>query len=139
MPRAVLGMSANGSANLVFADRDGATKAGWASIGADRARSRLADASGGQPAAEPEPGHPPMEPADSPAASSLPAAPRRRSGTGSAAGPSCGLTTDSFELTCPVCGTRMPLNLKVSELTWRKIGWPSHARPGLVMHDRLLR
>jgi tRNA(Ile2) C34 agmatinyltransferase TiaS len=35
--------------------------------------------------------------------------------------PSCGLTTESHELTCPVCGTRMPLNLKVSELTWRKI------------------
>jgi tRNA(Ile2) C34 agmatinyltransferase TiaS len=35
--------------------------------------------------------------------------------------PSCGLTTESNEMTCPVCGTRMPLNLKVSELTWRKI------------------
>ena len=36
--------------------------------------------------------------------------------------PSCGFTTDSGELTCPVCGKRMPLNIKVSELTWRKIG-----------------
>jgi len=36
--------------------------------------------------------------------------------------PSCGLTTDSHELTCPVCGTRMPLNFKVSELAWRKVG-----------------
>jgi hypothetical protein len=35
--------------------------------------------------------------------------------------PSCGLTTESHELICPVCGKRMPLNLKVSELTWRKI------------------
>ena len=35
--------------------------------------------------------------------------------------PSCGLTTESHELTCPVCGKRLPLNLKVSELTWRKV------------------
>jgi len=35
---------------------------------------------------------------------------------------SCGFTTDSGELTCPICGRRLPLNLKVSELTWRKIG-----------------
>ena len=36
--------------------------------------------------------------------------------------PSCGLTTDSNELTCPVCGKRMPLNLRFSELTVRKVG-----------------
>ena len=36
--------------------------------------------------------------------------------------PSCGLTTDGNELTCPVCGKRMPLNLRISELTWRKVG-----------------
>jgi hypothetical protein len=36
--------------------------------------------------------------------------------------PSCGLRTDSHELTCPVCGKRMPLNFKVTEVTWRKIG-----------------
>lgn len=36
--------------------------------------------------------------------------------------PSCGLTTDSSELTCPVCGKRMPLNLQVSTLTLRKLG-----------------
>jgi hypothetical protein len=35
---------------------------------------------------------------------------------------SCGFTTDSGELTCPICGRRLPLNLKVSELTWRKLG-----------------
>ena len=36
--------------------------------------------------------------------------------------PSCGLTTDSNDLACPVCGKRLPLNLRVSELTLRKIG-----------------
>ena len=36
--------------------------------------------------------------------------------------PSCGLTTDSSELTCPVCGRRLPLNLGVSERTLRKVG-----------------
>ena len=36
--------------------------------------------------------------------------------------PSCGFTTDSGDLTCPVCGRRLPLNLHLSELTWRKLG-----------------
>jgi hypothetical protein len=36
--------------------------------------------------------------------------------------PGCGFTTDSAELTCPVCGRRLPLGLGFSELTWRKIG-----------------
>jgi hypothetical protein len=36
--------------------------------------------------------------------------------------PSCGFTTDSSESTCPVCGRRLPLNLRVSERTLRKIG-----------------
>jgi hypothetical protein len=36
--------------------------------------------------------------------------------------PSCGFTTDSGELTCPICGRRLPLNISVSTLTWRKIG-----------------
>ena len=35
--------------------------------------------------------------------------------------PSCGFTTDSGELTCPVCGRRLPLNL-FTALTWRKLG-----------------
>jgi RNA polymerase subunit RPABC4/transcription elongation factor Spt4 len=34
----------------------------------------------------------------------------------------CGLTTDSGDLTCPVCGRRLPLQLGVSQLTVRKIG-----------------
>lgn len=36
--------------------------------------------------------------------------------------PSCGFTTDGGDLTCPVCGRRLPLNLGVSSLTLRKIG-----------------
>jgi hypothetical protein len=32
----------------------------------------------------------------------------------------CGLTTDSRDLTCPVCGRRLPLGM--SELTVRKVG-----------------
>lgn len=36
--------------------------------------------------------------------------------------PSCGFRTDSGELTCPVCGKRLPLNLGVSGLTLRKVG-----------------
>jgi hypothetical protein len=36
--------------------------------------------------------------------------------------PSCGLVTDSNDLTCPVCGRRMPIRWNVSELTLRKIG-----------------
>jgi hypothetical protein len=36
--------------------------------------------------------------------------------------PSCGFTTDSSDLTCPVCGRRLPLKLLPSELTLRKIG-----------------
>jgi RNA polymerase subunit RPABC4/transcription elongation factor Spt4 len=32
----------------------------------------------------------------------------------------CGLTTDSRDLTCPVCGRRLPLG--ISWLTVRKIG-----------------
>ena len=36
--------------------------------------------------------------------------------------PSCGLTTDTSDLTCPVCGHRLPLNLLPSGLTLRKIG-----------------
>ena len=35
---------------------------------------------------------------------------------------SCGFTTDSGELTCPICGRRLPLNLGFTELTWRKLG-----------------
>ncbi len=34
----------------------------------------------------------------------------------------CGLVTDSGELTCPVCGHRMPLKWNVSERTVRKAG-----------------
>jgi hypothetical protein len=34
----------------------------------------------------------------------------------------CGLTTDSRDLTCPVCGRRLPLQLGISELAVRKIG-----------------
>jgi RNA polymerase subunit RPABC4/transcription elongation factor Spt4 len=36
--------------------------------------------------------------------------------------PSCGFTTDSGELTCPVCGRRLPLNLGFTEVGWRKLG-----------------
>lgn len=36
--------------------------------------------------------------------------------------PSCGFTTDSSDLTCPVCGRRLPLKLLPSDLTLRKIG-----------------
>ena len=36
--------------------------------------------------------------------------------------PTCGLTTDSSDLICPVCGRRLPLKLGFSEITWRKIG-----------------
>ena len=36
--------------------------------------------------------------------------------------PGCGLTTDTRDLTCPVCGRRLPLKLGLSELTVRKIG-----------------
>ena len=36
--------------------------------------------------------------------------------------PSCGFTTDSGELSCPVCGRRLPLNFRVSEKTLRKVG-----------------
>lgn len=36
--------------------------------------------------------------------------------------PSCGFTTDTSDLTCPVCGKRLPLNLGLSSLTIRKIG-----------------
>jgi hypothetical protein len=32
----------------------------------------------------------------------------------------CGFTTDSRDITCPVCGRRLPLG--ISELTIRKIG-----------------
>jgi hypothetical protein len=32
------------------------------------------------------------------------------------------LTTDSRDLTCPVCGRRLPLRLGLTELTVRKIG-----------------
>jgi hypothetical protein len=32
------------------------------------------------------------------------------------------LTTDSRDLTCPVCGRRLPLGFGLSELTVRKIG-----------------
>ena len=32
----------------------------------------------------------------------------------------CGLATDSRDLTCPVCGRRLPLG--ISELSVRKIG-----------------
>jgi hypothetical protein len=34
----------------------------------------------------------------------------------------CGLTTDTRDLTCPVCGRRLPLSLGISQLTVRKIG-----------------
>ena len=34
--------------------------------------------------------------------------------------PACGFNSDTGDLTCPVCGRRMPLNL-FSELTLRKI------------------
>jgi hypothetical protein len=34
----------------------------------------------------------------------------------------CGLTTDTSDLTCPVCGRRLPLSLGISQLTARKIG-----------------
>ena len=36
--------------------------------------------------------------------------------------PGCGFTTDSRDLTCPVCGRRLPFSLGISELTVRKIG-----------------
>ena len=36
--------------------------------------------------------------------------------------PTCGLTTDSSDLLCPVCGRRLPLKLGFSGTTWRKIG-----------------
>lgn len=36
--------------------------------------------------------------------------------------PACGLTTDSSDLFCPVCGRRLPLKLGVSEITVRKVG-----------------
>jgi hypothetical protein len=34
----------------------------------------------------------------------------------------CGLTTDTRDLTCPVCGRRLPLSLGMSQLTVRKVG-----------------
>jgi len=34
----------------------------------------------------------------------------------------CGLTTDAGDLTCPVCGRRLPLKLGISPLAMRKIG-----------------
>jgi len=34
----------------------------------------------------------------------------------------CSFTTDSRDLTCPVCGRRLPLQLGMSDLTVRKIG-----------------
>ena len=54
VPRAVLGMSPNGSANLVFADRDGATKAGLGVDARGQGSFTLADRGLSQPAAEPE-------------------------------------------------------------------------------------
>ena len=36
--------------------------------------------------------------------------------------PSCGFASDTGDLTCPVCGTRLPLGLIPSQLTLRKIG-----------------
>jgi hypothetical protein len=33
----------------------------------------------------------------------------------------CGLSTDTRDLTCPVCGRRLPLSF-MSELTFRKVG-----------------
>ena len=36
--------------------------------------------------------------------------------------PSCGFNSESGELTCPICGRRLPLNLGLSELTLRKLG-----------------
>ena len=36
--------------------------------------------------------------------------------------PACGFTTDSGELTCPICGRRLPLNLGLNERTLRKLG-----------------
>lgn len=35
---------------------------------------------------------------------------------------SCGLVTDSTDLSCPVCGHRMPIKLMVSERSLRKAG-----------------
>lgn len=34
----------------------------------------------------------------------------------------CGFTTDSRDLACPVCGRRLPLQLGISDLAFRKIG-----------------
>jgi hypothetical protein len=34
----------------------------------------------------------------------------------------CGFTTDSSDVSCPVCGRRLPLQLGISDLTFRKIG-----------------
>ncbi len=35
---------------------------------------------------------------------------------------SCGLVTDSGDLACPVCGTRLPINWNISESKVRKAG-----------------
>jgi hypothetical protein len=71
-------MSANGSANLVFADRDGATKAGLGVDGRGQGSFTLADrGAAAQPAAEPEPDT--DEPADSQPPAKAPAsAPRKK-------------------------------------------------------------
>jgi len=34
----------------------------------------------------------------------------------------CGLTTDTRDLTCPVCGRRLPISFGMSYLTVRKVG-----------------
>lgn len=34
----------------------------------------------------------------------------------------CGLVTDAGDLTCPVCGHRLPINWNVSEKAVRKAG-----------------
>jgi len=34
----------------------------------------------------------------------------------------CGLNTDVGDLTCPVCGRRLPLGFGFTKLTMRKIG-----------------
>ena len=34
----------------------------------------------------------------------------------------CGFTTDSRDLTCAICGRRLPISLGISELAVRKIG-----------------
>ncbi len=34
----------------------------------------------------------------------------------------CGFTTDAGDLSCPVCGRRLPFHLGISELAFRKIG-----------------